>query len=490
MSRDRSESTSGSSGRAHAHGRSGGDRGSGAESSAGGHRELDGSPARGGGSAHIDSHIDDPKAESAALRARVEELEKELATLRGELARERGLVSAAAAYLDAPFARGATQVPALVHWRLDGTVTRWSEGAEGLFGWSEGEAVGRRLSDLVAADPVSPQEVQAFNHDAGESFFATTTSAGRTREGDAITCRWTYAVLRDAGGDAREIAAIVDEGDDPRRRERLAHERYQLLLQLVDNSPNVMFIKDAEGRYVFVNRHYARALGRHAVEFLGKDEHEFGATPPNVADAIVAKEREVLASGRPLRYEEVLDYGSQNFYFSTVKFPVRNARGELVGVGGVVREDTDLRRSEAERAALQEQVIAAQREALRELSTPLIPLADGVLAMPLVGTLDRARVGQVMETLLAGISSQRAHTALLDITGVRAVDALVAEALTRTARAARMLGTRVVLTGIRPEVARALIELGADLSGIVTLSSLQSGIAHALRPTERRRAAR
>ncbi|WP_437751445.1 PAS domain-containing protein [Sorangium sp. So ce1389] len=487
MSRDRGERTSGPRGRAD--GVSGGDHDSEAGSTAGGHRLLDGIAAPGGVSVHIDDDID-YKAECGALRARVEELENELASWRGELGPKRGLVSAAAAYLDPPFARGAAQVPALIHWRLDGTVTHWNDAAACLFGWPEGEAVGRRLSELVAAEPVSPEQVQAFNHAPGESLFATATSAGRTREGNAITCRWTYAVLRDERGHVREIAAIVDEGDDPRRRERLLHERYQMLLQLVDNSPNVMFIKDAEGRYLFINRHYARALGRHAIEFLGKDEHEFGATPPGVADVIVAKEREVLASGQAMRYQEVLDYGTQNYYFYTVKYPVRNERGELVGVGGVVREDTDLRRAEAERAALQEQIIAAQQEALRELSTPLIPLADGVLAMPLVGAMDGARAAQIMETLLAGISGQRAHTAILDITGVRAVDAIVADALTRTARAAQMLGARVVLTGIRPEVATALLELGADLTGIVTLGTLQSGIAHALRPTERSRVAR
>ncbi|HTN88597.1 MAG TPA: PAS domain-containing protein [Sorangium sp.] len=489
MSRDRGERTSGPLGSADADRASGGDHDSEAGSTAAGHGQLDGIATPGGAAVHADDDID-YKAECGALRARVEELENELASWRGELGPKRGLVSAAAAYLDPPFARGAAQVPALIHWRLDGTVTRWNDAAACLFGWSEGEAMGRRLAELVAADPVSPEEVQAFNHAPGESLFATTTSAGRTREGNAISCRWTYAVLRDERGDVREIAAIVDEGDDPRRRERLLHERYQMLLQLVDNSPNVMFIKDAEGRYLFLNRHYARALGRHAIEFLGKDEHEFGATPPGVADVIVAKEREVLASGQALRYQEVLDYGSQNFYFYTVKYPVRNERGELVGVGGVVREDTDLRRAEAERAALQEQIIAAQQETLRELSTPLIPLADGVLAMPLVGTMDGARAAQIMETLLAGISSQRAHTAILDITGVRAVDALVADALTRTARAAQMLGARVVLTGIRPEVARALLELGADLTGIITLGTLQSGIAHALRPTARPRVAR
>ncbi|WP_437979478.1 PAS domain-containing protein [Sorangium sp. So ce117] len=407
MGRDRGERTSGPFGGADADAVSGGDHDSEAGSTAGGPCQLDGGPAPGGVSARIDGEVD-YKAECRALRARVEELESELASRRDELGRERGLVSAAAAYIDAPFALGATQVPALIHWRLDGTVTRWNDAARCLFGWSEDEAVGRRLSELVAADPVSPEEVEAFNHDPGESLFATAASAARTREGDALTCRWTYAVLRDERGDVREIAAIVDEGDDPRRRERLLHERHQMLLQLVDNSPNVMFIKDPEGRYVFLNRPYARALGRHAIELLGKDEHELGGTPPDVADRIVEKEREVFASGQAMRYQEVLDFGGQNAYFFTAKFPVRNERGELVGVGGVVREDTDLRRAEAERAALQEQIIAAQQEALRELSTPLIPLADGVLAMPLVGTVDGARAGQIMETLLTGISGQRA----------------------------------------------------------------------------------
>ena len=156
MSRDRSEWTPGPSGREAADGAPGGDRGTEAGSTAGEHCQPDGITAPSGVSAYTAHHID-YKAECAALRARVEELEKELASRRGESGRERGLVSAAAAHLDPPFARGATQVPALINWRLDGTVTRWNDGAGCLFGWSEGEAVGRRLSDLVAADPVSPR---------------------------------------------------------------------------------------------------------------------------------------------------------------------------------------------------------------------------------------------------------------------------------------------------------------------------------------------
>ncbi|MFS8067709.1 MAG: STAS domain-containing protein, partial [Byssovorax sp.] len=87
---------------------------------------------------------------------------------------------------------------------------------------------------------------------------------------------------------------------------------------------------------------------------------------------------------------------------------------------------------------------------------------------------------QILETLLDGIIKHRAHTAILDITGVRVVDAQVASGLVSAARAARLLGARVLLTGIRPEVAQMLVGLDTDLAGVVTLGTLESGIAYAL----------
>ena len=129
---------------------------------------------------------------------------------------------------------------------------------------------------------------------------------------------------------------------------------------------------------------------------------------------------------------------------------------------------------------MQQELIAAQQSALRELSTPLIPILDGVVAMPLIGAIDSARAQQIMETLLEGIGEKRASIAILDITGVRVVDTQVANALIRTAQAAQLLGARVILTGITPEVAQTLVQLGVDLSSVTTRSTLQSGIAYAL----------
>lgn len=134
------------------------------------------------------------------------------------------------------------------------------------------------------------------------------------------------------------------------------------------------------------------------------------------------------------------------------------------------------------RALVQEGVIQAQRDALGALSTPVIPISDDTLVMPLVGVLDSQRMSQVHSMLLEEISRRRATTAIVDITGVGTVDSAVADMLLRAARAVRLLGAKVILTGIRPEVAQVLVAIGVDLAGIVTHGTLQAGIAHARRP--------
>lgn len=137
-------------------------------------------------------------------------------------------------------------------------------------------------------------------------------------------------------------------------------------------------------------------------------------------------------------------------------------------------------RAQAEREVLQQQVIAAQHEALRELSTPLLPIANQVLVMPLVGTVDSTRAQMIMETLLAGVAEHHANLVILDITGVKVVDTQVANAFVEAAQAVKLLGAQVMMTGIQPPIAQTLIALGADLRGITTSSTLQAGITMAL----------
>jgi DNA-binding response OmpR family regulator/anti-anti-sigma regulatory factor len=138
-------------------------------------------------------------------------------------------------------------------------------------------------------------------------------------------------------------------------------------------------------------------------------------------------------------------------------------------------------RAERARAALQEEVIRAQDARLAELSTPLIPITDQIMVMPLIGTIDAARAQQALAAALSGVETSRASVVIIDVTGVTLVDSAVAGTLMSTAAALRLLGAKAVITGLRPKLAQTLVALGLDLSGVVTKGTLKSGIDYALR---------
>jgi len=255
-------------------------------------------------------------------------------------------------------------------------------------------------------------------------------------------------------------------------------ERLQVLDMVVQNSPTVIFVKDVDGKYSVVNKQLARLYGTTSEKLLGLSDADF--FPAEAAHEMRAKDKEAMTNEGPIQFEEIVPFNGGLHHYVTIKFPVRNIAGEVVGVCGIASDITELKRQEEERIRMREQIIAAQEEALRELSTPLVPIADGVVAMPLVGAIDEKRAELIVTALLDGVGQQGAHTVIMDITGVRTVDAQVAEALVRAARSVRLLGARVIVTGVRPEVARTLVELGTDLQGIVTRATLRSGIASAL----------
>src|SRR5262249_23477607 len=134
-------------------------------------------------------------------------------------------------------------------------------------------------------------------------------------------------------------------------------------------------------------------------------------------------------------------------------------------------------------AAAREQIIADQAEAMLELSTPVIRLWDGIVAVPLVGTLDSARTQLVMEKLLETLVATGADHAVLDIPGVPTVDTEVAQHLLKTMNAARLLGAECIVSGIRPQVAQTIVSLGIEFGDITTKATLADALAHALRRT-------
>jgi rsbT co-antagonist protein RsbR len=123
-----------------------------------------------------------------------------------------------------------------------------------------------------------------------------------------------------------------------------------------------------------------------------------------------------------------------------------------------------------------EEVIVRQTDEISEISTPVIRVWDGILALPIIGTLDSMRTQMVMENLLQEIVNTESSIAILDISGVPAVDTLVAQHLIKTVSATRLMGAECIISGIRPEIAQTIVHLGIDLSGVKTKASLASAL--------------
>ena len=151
------------------------------------------------------------------------------------------------------------------------------------------------------------------------------------------------------------------------------------------------------------------------------------------------------------------------------------AHPELVAedilAGSTLLDDFGLYTTEVYQKA-REEVITRQNQDLLELSTPVVKLWDGVLALPLIGTLDSARTQVVMESLLQKIVETSADIAIIDITGVPTVDTLVAQHLLKTVTAARLMGAECIISGIRPQIAQTIVHLGVNLGDVITKASL------------------
>jgi PAS domain S-box-containing protein len=236
---------------------------------------------------------------------------------------------------------------------------------------------------------------------------------------------------------------------------------------VVDNAVDGIITISDDGRIDSVNPAAARIFGYAAGEITGQPIQLLLPAPHDQQYQVIGVGREVVGRRK-----------------DGTEFPLDLAIGEM-RLGdqhryiGVAHDLTERKRAVEEHARLQERIIQAQAATLAELSTPLIPINDQVVVMPLIGAIDSDRAHLVLETLLHGIERSQARVAILDITGVPLVDTQVAKSLIVAAQAVRLLGARIVLTGIRPEVAQTLVGLGVDLGDIVTHSTLQSGIAYA-----------
>lgn len=286
----------------------------------------------------------------------------------------------------------------------------------------------------------------------------------------------------------RALAGL--EGVERSRAEAVSQlqQQQEFARVLLEHLADGVVACDAEGTLVLFN-HTARQW--HGVDVRRVAPHEWatyydlfeydGVTPLPVegvplfrafqGEHVRNARMAIAAKGQPIRY--LLTDGD----------PLFDMNGRKVGAVVVMHDITDRKRTEEEaqrRDLRREAMIRAQAEALAELSTPLIPISEDIVVMPLIGLVDPQRAEQVVATLLRGIGERRAKTAILDVTGISTADSGVADVLMRSARAARLLGAQVIVTGIRAEMAQHLVTVDVDMKGLMTCSSLQSGIAVAM----------
>ena len=302
-------------------------------------------------------------------------------------------------------------------------------------------------------------------------------------------------ILLDAGlalhaagvpGATAGIRRLVEISGEPVRlfdaafRARAAQTRRtaQIFEAVIDRAPDAIGVAEPGGRIIQANPAMLALLrmdvlvGRSLNELVAPQSREFLRTEA----ASVMQERGAWTG--TLFYSR--GDGTELEALVTA-FIVRDESGKDLSRCAILRDLSVARAAEAERQKLVAEVIAAQKQALEEIGTPLVPVAEGVLVMPLVGRLDAARAGRMLGVLLEGIERQHARVVLVDVTGAKAADAESASGLMTAAAAAKLLGAELMVTGISPELARTLVELDSGFGAITTKATLGDGVKHALK---------
>jgi anti-anti-sigma regulatory factor/PAS domain-containing protein len=246
--------------------------------------------------------------------------------------------------------------------------------------------------------------------------------------------------------------------------------RSELLEVLLDVVPLAIWSSDRDGVISLLEGRGAADAGVTAEQLVGANVLEVLSVYDWVGEI-----RQALAGQRKHLFTEYA-----NVPWELWCVPLKDERGEVRSLIGISLNITESKRTENElRSKIQ--LIERQRQVIRELSTPIIEVWNKVLMLPLVGVVDSGRSADVMESLLMRVAQTGARFAILDLTGVEAMDTSTASHLFKLIQAIRLLGAEGIITGIQPSVAQTMVALGVDMEGIVTLATMRSGLQFCMR---------
>jgi rsbT co-antagonist protein RsbR len=282
----------------------------------------------------------------------------------------------------------------------------------------------------------------------------------------------------------QHVVELEERVADLKHTEQALRTSEEHVRLFVEHTPAAVAMLDREMRYIMTSRRWMVDYGLGDQNIIGRSHYEIF---PDIPDKWMAVHQRCLAGAIEEQDEdpwEREDGGKE--WLSWKTYPWHDSSGEIGGiifftevVTKRVLDQMALRENEAQLSDInlqQQQLI----DMIREISTPVIPVHDEILVLPLVGTIDSARSGRIMEILLTGVQQYSAEIVIIDITGVPIVDTAVANHLIQATQAATLLGAHCVLVGVSAEVAQTLVQLGVNLSTLVTRSNLQAGITYAL----------
>ncbi len=313
----------------------------------------------------------------------------------------------------------------------------------------------------------------------------------KRKDGSLFDAYLSVFALTDEGGNPIGVAAIIRDITEQKRAEEALRESERKYRSLIAHIPDVTWTASYEGGTSFISANVEEVYGFTPEEILqAKGGLWLGRIHPEDVEHVQEAYKLLFTENTKFDVEYRIQRKDGRWIWLHERATSIYEKDGALYADGIFSDITERKRLEEDRERLQHKIIEAQRRALQELSTPIVPVIEGVLVLPLVGSIDTWRAQQVMETLLEAISQYQAKVVIVDITGVMVVDTGVANHLMQVVRAAGLLGSECVLVGISPEVAQTIVSLGVDLSSISTQANLQSGIEYALRKTGRRIVAR
>lgn len=282
-----------------------------------------------------------------------------------------------------------------------------------------------------------------------------------------------------------DLEKIVDERTAELQKEIAIRKKAEaaqsfLLAAVVESSRDAIIALTPKGDVLSWNTGAAKMYGYQANEIKGSPVTRLFASeqPGEVRELLELVQQQDEAIDQYETTHRTKD-GDQIDVLLTVS-PIWDDAGEMTNFSLIVRDMTEYNLAQKERERLQQEVIEAQEQAIRELSSPIIPIMEGIIVMPVIGSIDTKRARDITRALLAGITNYQAKTVIVDITGVSMVDSGVADHLNKTIQAARLKGAQTIITGISDTVAETIVDLGIDWTDIETLRDLQSGLLVAM----------